>query len=63
VKLEIDGNKPAKDAFIYNARGKVIGTVTGHVVASAKANIALARSMRPGVPDDELSPRSTISAS
>jgi glycine cleavage system T protein (aminomethyltransferase) len=56
VKLEIDGNKPAKDAFIYNARGKVIGTVTsGMWSPSAKSNIALASLDAPwGKPDDEM---------
>ena len=56
VKLEIDGNKAAKDAFIYNSRGKVVGIVTsGMWSPSAKANIALASLDAPwGRPDDEL---------
>jgi aminomethyltransferase len=56
VKLDIDGNKASRDAFIYNARGKVVGTVTsGMWSPSAKANIALASLDAPwGRPDDEL---------
>ncbi len=43
VKLEIDGNKPAHNAFIYNARNKVVGIVTSAMWSpSAKNNIALA---------------------
>ncbi|MEP7245333.1 MAG: aminomethyltransferase family protein [Gammaproteobacteria bacterium] len=43
VKLDIEGNKPAKDAFLYNRRRKAIGTVTSAVWSpAAKANIALA---------------------
>lgn len=46
VKLDIDGNKPAKDAFIYDGDGRgrqVIGTVTSAMWSpSAKTNIALA---------------------
>ena len=48
VKLDIAGNKPAKDAFVYNRRRQVVGTVTSAVWSpSAKANIALASLRRP----------------
>ena len=59
VKLDIDGNKPARDAFIYDKEGsgrQVIGTVTSALWSpSAKTNIALA-SVRAawGKPGDEL---------
>jgi aminomethyltransferase len=43
VKLDVDGNKPAKDAFLYDSRRKLVGTVTSAMWSpSAKANIALA---------------------
>ncbi len=56
VKLDIAGNKPAGDAFIYNRKQKVIGHVTSAVWSpSAKMNIALASLEMPwGRPDDEL---------
>ncbi len=56
VKLDIDGNKPARDAFIYNWRKKVVGTVTSAIWSpSAKANIALASLEKPwGRPQDKL---------
>ena len=42
VKLDIEGNKPAKDAYVYKGK-KVIGAVTSAIWSpSAKANIALA---------------------
>lgn len=48
VKLDVAGNKPAKDAFIYDKRGKQVGTVTSAVWSpAAKANIALASVQRP----------------
>jgi aminomethyltransferase len=48
VKLDIEGNKPAKDAYVYSAGGKVIGTVTSAMWSpSAKASIALASVERP----------------
>lgn len=41
VRLDIEGNKPAKDAFIYKGK-KVIGSVTSAMWSpSAKASIAL----------------------
>jgi aminomethyltransferase len=56
VKLDIQGNKPARDAFIYNRRNKVVGTVTSAIWSpSAKANIALACVEMPwGLSGDEL---------
>ena len=43
AKLEIDGNKPAKDSYIFDKRKKFAGTVTSACWSpSAKANIALA---------------------
>lgn len=43
VKLDIDGNKPAKDSFVFSKGKKPIGTVTSaHWSPSAKASIALA---------------------
>jgi len=56
VKLDIAGNKVAKDAFIYDRRCKQVGTVTSAVWSpAAKANIALASVERPaGAVGDEL---------
>ena len=56
VKLDIEGNKPAKDAFIYDNRRNVIGTVTSSMWSpAAKASIALASVAMPwGRPGDEL---------
>ena len=56
VRLDIEGNKPAKDAFIYDGRRKVVGTVTSAAWSpAAKANIALASLLRPrGEPGDAL---------
>jgi aminomethyltransferase len=56
VRLDIDGNKPAKDAFIYDGRRNVVGTVTSALWSpAAKANIALASVRAPaGRPGDEL---------
>jgi len=43
VRLDVEGNKPARDSFIYNARRKLVGTVTSATWSpSAKANIAIA---------------------
>ena len=44
VKLDIEGNKPAENAYVYSAGGKKnIGWVTSAMWSpSAKANIALA---------------------
>ncbi len=54
VKLDIEGNKPANDAYIYKGK-KVIGTVTSAMWSpSAKASIALASVDTPhGKPGDE----------
>ncbi len=42
VRLDIDGNKPANDAYVYKGK-KVIGTITSAMWSpSAKASIALA---------------------
>lgn len=56
VKLDIEGNKPAKDAFIYDNRHNVVGTVTSAMWSpAAKASIALASLEAPwGKPGDEL---------
>ena len=56
VKLDIAGNKPARDAFIYNSKKQVVGTVTSAMWSpTAKANIALASLHAPwGKPGDEL---------
>jgi aminomethyltransferase len=58
VRLDIEGNKPARSSYIYNARknGDVVGTVTSAEWSpSAKANIALASMHMPwGRPGDEL---------
>jgi aminomethyltransferase len=56
VKLDIQGNKPAKDAYIYNSKNEVVGTVTSAMWSpTAKANIALASVQSPwGRPGDEL---------
>jgi aminomethyltransferase len=56
VKLDIEGNKPAKDAFIYDNRRNVVGTVTSAMWSpAAKASIALATLEMPwGRPGDEL---------
>jgi len=43
VKLDIDGNKPAHDSFVYTKNNKLVGTVTSAMWSpSAKASIALA---------------------
>jgi len=56
VKLDIQGNKPARDAFIYNGKKKVVGIVTSAMWSpTAKANIALASLHAPwGKPGDQL---------
>jgi aminomethyltransferase len=56
VKLDVEGNKPAKDAFVYDRRRNLVGMVTAAVWSpAAKANIALASLQRPwGNPGDEL---------
>ena len=56
VKLNVEGNKPANDSFIYNNKKKVVGIV--HSAAwtpTLKANIALASLQTPwGRPEDKL---------
>jgi aminomethyltransferase len=43
VRLDVEGNKPAKDAYIYDLRRKNIGVVTSSMWSpAAKASIALA---------------------
>jgi len=56
VKLDVEGNKPAKDAFIYDRHRKTIGTVTSAMWSpAAKASIALASLSMPwGKPGEEL---------
>ncbi len=56
VRLDIEGNKPARSAYIYDNRKNVIGTVTSAEWSpSAKSNIALASMHMPwGLPGDEL---------
>ncbi|GMR15505.1 MAG: aminomethyltransferase family protein [Gammaproteobacteria bacterium] len=55
VKLDIDGNKPANDSFVYTTRKKFVGTVTSAIWSpSAKASIALASLQTPyGEPGEE----------
>jgi aminomethyltransferase len=56
LRLDVEGNKVAKDAFVYNSREQVIGAVTSYVWSPAiKASIALASVTTPwGRPGDEL---------
>jgi aminomethyltransferase len=56
VRLDIEGNKPARSSYIYDNRKNVVGTVTSAEWSpSAKANIALASLHMPwGLPTDEL---------
>src|SRR5262245_11530115 len=56
VRLDVEGNKVAKDAFVYDGRRNVVGTVTSAIWSPAvKSNIALASVQRPwGRPTDEL---------
>ena len=55
VKLDIDGNKPATDSFVYTKNKKYAGTVTSAMWSpSAKASIALASLEVPhGKPGEE----------
>ena len=55
VKLDIDGNKPAQDSFVFTKQGKYAGTVTSAMWSpSAKASIALASLEAPhGKPGEE----------
>ncbi len=56
VRLDIEGNKPAQDAFVYTRNRKYAGTVTSAMWSpSAKASIALASLETPhGEPGEEL---------
>lgn len=56
VRLDVAGNKPAKDAYIYDARRRNIGVVTSSLWSpAAKASIALASVKMPwGKPGEEL---------
>jgi aminomethyltransferase len=56
ARLDVEGNKLARDSFIYNRRREIVGTVTSAVWSpSAKASIALASLHMPwGEPADEL---------
>jgi len=56
VRLDVEGNKVAKDAYVYDPRRNVIGVVTSAMwSAAAKASIALASVATPwGRPGDEL---------
>lgn len=56
VKLDIEGNKPARSSYIYDRKHNVVGTVTSAEWSpSAKSNIALASLEMPwGLPNDEL---------
>jgi aminomethyltransferase len=56
VRLDVDGNKAAKDAYVYDGRRNVIGAVTSAMWSpAAKASIALASVQMPwGAPGDEL---------
>ena len=56
VRLDVEGNKPAKDAYIYDPQRKNIGVVTSSMWSpAAKASIALASVRMPwGNPGEEL---------
>ena len=56
VRLDVAGNKPASEAFIYNHKEQEVGHVTSAAWSpSAKMNIALASLQMPwGRPEDEL---------
>ncbi|HEY5775079.1 MAG TPA: aminomethyltransferase family protein [Xanthomonadales bacterium] len=56
VKLDIDGNKPARDSYVFTTNKKLVGTVTSATWSpSAKASIALATLQAPhGEPGEEL---------
>ncbi len=56
VRLDVEGNKPAKDAYIYDDRRRVIGAVTSSMWSPmCKASIALASVQMPwGDPQDTL---------
>jgi aminomethyltransferase len=56
ARLDVEGNKPANDSFIYNAKKEIVGHVTSATWSpTAKKNIALASLEMPwGRPEDEL---------
>ena len=56
VKLDIDGNKPGCDSFVFTKNNKQIGTITSATWSpSAKASVALASVEAPhGKPGEEL---------
>lgn len=56
VHLDVEGNKPAKDAYIYDPQRKNIGAVTSSMWSpAAKASIALASVRMPwGKPGEDL---------
>ena len=56
VRLDVEGNKPARDAYVYDERRNVIGAVTSSMWSPmAKASIALASVQMPwGRAGDEL---------
>jgi aminomethyltransferase len=56
VRLDVEGNKPAKDAYVYDPQRKNIGVVTSSMWSpAAKASIALASVRAPwGKPGEEL---------
>jgi aminomethyltransferase len=56
VRLDVEGSKPAKDAFLYDSRRRLVGIVTSALWSpAAKANVALASVRTPwGRPGDEL---------
>jgi aminomethyltransferase len=56
VRLDVSGNKPAKDAYVYDADRRVIGAVTSSAWSpAAKASIALASVQVPwGRPGEEI---------
>jgi aminomethyltransferase len=56
VRLDVEGNKPAKDAYVYDQRRTNIGVVTSSMWSpAAKASIALASVKMPwGGPGEEL---------
>ncbi len=56
VRLDVEGNKPARDAYVYDDKRNVIGAVTSSMWSPmAKASIALASVRQPwGRPGDEL---------
>ncbi len=56
ARLDVEGNKPANESFIYNSKKDIVGHVTSAVWSpSAKKNIALASLDMPwGRAGDEL---------